>query len=178
MWEAFVSPCERRVQNQHMVTLSSEQLTAFAVLLLAPTAIKQRCIIVSAPFWIGGELPVFVVRPHSPNREVRTVMVRYEYMYRATPNIYIYIYIRGVTVHKIHGSVCYVFDTGGGVIGYVALLEIFQTLHNIYAGEHLNLSQFTMQKVKVKVKSEWWSNGGVSSIWQRFCFFWDDERQI
>ncbi len=39
---------------------------------------------------IGGELPVFVVRHHAPNREVRTVTVRYEYMYRATPNIYIY----------------------------------------------------------------------------------------
>ncbi len=45
-----------------------------------------------APFWIGGELPVFVVRPHAPNREARTVTVRYEYMHHATPNIYIYIY--------------------------------------------------------------------------------------
>ncbi len=26
--------------------------------------IKQRCIAAGAPFWIGGELPVFVVRPH------------------------------------------------------------------------------------------------------------------
>ncbi len=34
-------------------------------------------------------LPVFVVRPHAPNRDVRTVTVRYEYMYRTTPNIYI-----------------------------------------------------------------------------------------
>ncbi len=40
---------------------------------------------------------------------------------------------RGVTVHKTHGSVRYdsgvtvryVFDTGGGAIGYVAMLEIF-----------------------------------------------------
>ncbi len=45
--------------------------------------------------------------------------------------IYIYIYIRGVTVHKIHGSVHsgvtvrYVFDMGGGAIGYIAMLEIF-----------------------------------------------------
>ncbi len=66
---------------------SSVQLTAFAVLLLA--VIKQCCIAAGAPFWIGGELPVFVVRPHAPNREVRTVTVRYEYMYRATPNIHI-----------------------------------------------------------------------------------------
>ncbi len=36
---------------------------------------------VHAPFWI----PVFVIRPHAPNREVRTVTVRYEYMYRVTP---------------------------------------------------------------------------------------------
>ncbi len=61
----------------------SVQLTAFIVLLLA--VIKQRCITVVAPFWIGGELPVFVVRPHLPNREVRTVTVRYEYMFRANP---------------------------------------------------------------------------------------------
>ncbi len=47
----FVSPCERRVQNQHMVTVSSAQLTAFAVLLLPLAVIKQRCISVGAPFW-------------------------------------------------------------------------------------------------------------------------------
>ncbi len=47
-----------------------------------------------APFWFGGELPVFVVRPRAPNRDARTVTVWYEFMYRATPNIqYIYIYI-------------------------------------------------------------------------------------
>ncbi len=56
---------------------------AFAVLLLA--VIKQCCIAAGAPFWIGGELPVFVVRPHAPNRDACTVTVRYEYMYRATP---------------------------------------------------------------------------------------------
>ncbi len=82
-----------------MILLSSVhsvQLTAFAVLLLA--VIKQRCIAASAPFWIGGELPVFIVRPRAPNREICTVTVRYEYMYRATPNIYIYIYsIKGNT---------------------------------------------------------------------------------
>ncbi len=54
---------------------------AFAVLLLA--VIKQRCITAGAPFWIGGELPVFVVKPHAPNRDACTVTVRYEYMYRA-----------------------------------------------------------------------------------------------
>ncbi len=32
------------------------------------------------PFWIEGELPVFVVRPPAPNREVRTVTVRYKYI--------------------------------------------------------------------------------------------------
>ncbi len=62
---------------------SSAQLTAFAVLLLA--VIKQRCITAGTPFWIEGELHVFVVRPHAPNREFRAVTVRYEYMYRYTP---------------------------------------------------------------------------------------------
>ncbi len=33
----------------------------------------------------AGELPVFVVRPHAPNRDVCTVTVQYEYMYHATP---------------------------------------------------------------------------------------------
>ncbi len=88
---SFISLCERRVQNQHMVTVwgalfSSAQLTAFAVHLLA--VIKQRCNTAGAPFWIGGELPVFVVRPHALNWEVCTVTVQYEYMYHATPNIY------------------------------------------------------------------------------------------
>ncbi len=36
-----------------------------------------------------------------------------------------HLYIRGVTVHKIHGTVRYIFDTGGGAIGYVTMLEIF-----------------------------------------------------
>ncbi len=70
---------------------SSVQLTAFAVLLLAVAVIKQRYITAGAPFWIGSELPVFVVRPHAPNREVRTVTFWNKYMYRATPYIYIYI---------------------------------------------------------------------------------------
>ncbi len=80
--KALVSPSERRVQ-------SDTQLTPFTVLLQALAVIKQRCITAGTPFWIGGELPVFVVRPHAPNREVRTLTVRYEYMYRATPSVYI-----------------------------------------------------------------------------------------
>ncbi len=53
-------------------------------------------------------------------------------------SIYINIYIRGVTVHRMYGPVRYdtvvsqvrfVFDMGGGrgggVIGYVTMLEIF-----------------------------------------------------
>ncbi len=39
----------------------------------------------------GGELPIFVIRLHAPNRDVRPVTVRYEYIYRSTPNIYIYL---------------------------------------------------------------------------------------
>ncbi len=48
--------------------------------------IKQCCITAGTPFWIGGELPVFIVRPHALNREVHTVTVRFEYMCRATTN--------------------------------------------------------------------------------------------
>ncbi len=58
---------------------------------------------------------------------------------------------------------------GYGVIGYIAMLDFFsvlnyedepmdinvQTLRKMYAGEFLNLGQFSMQKVKVK--TEWWS---------------------
>ncbi len=40
----------------------------------------------------GGELPVFIVRPHAPNREVRTVTVRYEYMYHPYHDV-IFIFI-------------------------------------------------------------------------------------
>ncbi len=69
---------------------SSRHLLAFAVLLLA--VIKQRCFTASAPFCIGSELPEFIIRPHAPNRDTRTMTVRYKYMYRANPNI-IYIYI-------------------------------------------------------------------------------------
>ncbi len=56
---------------------------AFVVLQLA--VIKQLCITVGANFWLEGELPVFVVRPHAPNRDIHTVMVQFEYMYRSTP---------------------------------------------------------------------------------------------
>ncbi len=58
---------------------SSAQLTVFAVLLLA--VIKKCCITAGAPFWFEGELPVFVVRLHEPNRDVRTMTVWYKYMY-------------------------------------------------------------------------------------------------
>ncbi len=92
-----------RIGNGHCLGLCLQvRNSAFTVLLLA--VIKQCCIAADAPFWIGGELPVFVVRPHAPNREARTMTVQYEYMYRATPYIYIYMYIntyifiRGVTV--------------------------------------------------------------------------------
>ncbi len=59
------------------------------------------------PLLDRGELPVFVVRPHAPNREICTVTVRHEYMYRASPNIYIYIYIYiyGEAHHKIIVSI-------------------------------------------------------------------------
>ncbi len=60
----------------------------FAVLLLV--VIKQCCITAGTPFWIGGELPVFVVRLHAPNRDVRTMTVRFEYMYRSICILYIY----------------------------------------------------------------------------------------
>ncbi len=43
-----------------------------------------------APFWIEGELPVFVVRPHAPNRDACTVTARYEYIDRATPKKQMY----------------------------------------------------------------------------------------
>ncbi len=89
---SFVSLCERRVQNQHMVTVwglcfqvrNSWHSLFFCWRLSNSVALLRR------PFWIGGELPVFIVRPHAPNRDTRTVTVRYEYMYRATPSIYKY----------------------------------------------------------------------------------------
>ncbi len=58
----------------------------------------------SRPFWIGGELPVYVVRPHASNPECTAYVYRVyifecteyvyrddqdEYVYRATPNIHI-----------------------------------------------------------------------------------------
>ncbi len=51
--------------------------------------IKQRCIAAGAPFWIGGELPVFVVRPHAPNRDACTVTVR---IHVPCNPIYIYLF--------------------------------------------------------------------------------------
>ncbi len=29
-------------------------------------------------FWIGGELPVFIISPHAPNRDACTVTVQYD----------------------------------------------------------------------------------------------------
>ncbi len=55
----FVLHCHVRDAFRISTLFSSVQLMAFAVLLLA--VIKQRCITAGAPFWIGGELPVFVV---------------------------------------------------------------------------------------------------------------------
>ncbi len=87
---------------------SSAQLMAFAVFLLA--VIKQRCITAGAPFWIGGELPLFVVRPHVPKQDVRTVTVRYEYMYHSTPTYHVWdvnlncIYLQRYMM--LHSSVC------------------------------------------------------------------------
>ncbi len=54
-------------------------------------AVEQCCITVGTPFWIRGEFLVFVARPQAPNREIRTVTVRYEYMYRATPTIHLFL---------------------------------------------------------------------------------------
>ncbi len=75
---SLVSLCERRVQNQHMVTvwgLCFQVRNSWHSLFFCwrnQTAL-QYC---GRPFWIGGELPVFVVRPHAPNRDVRTVTVQ------------------------------------------------------------------------------------------------------
>ncbi len=81
-----------KYSEPNISTPASVSPLAFAVLLLA--VIKQRCIAACAPFWIGGELPIFVVRPNATNRDACIMTVRYEYMYRATPNtVYIYIYI-------------------------------------------------------------------------------------
>ncbi len=79
---ALVSPCEK--------LLSVHVRDAFRT---RTWSLSSGLCFHSHPFWIGGELPVFIVRPHTPNRDIGTVTVQYEYMYRATPNIYIYIYI-------------------------------------------------------------------------------------
>ncbi len=55
------------------------------------------------PLLDWGELPVFVVRPHAPNRDACTVTVWYEYMYRSTPTyihtyIYTYVYIYSIYI--------------------------------------------------------------------------------
>ncbi len=94
----------------------------------------------------------------------------YIYIYIHThthTHTHIYIYIRSVTVHKIHGSVQYdtvvsrfgMFSIRGvrgnwlrRNVGNISVLNHegepmdVQTLRNIYAGERLNLSQFTISR--------------------------------
>ncbi len=55
---------------------------------------------------LGGKLPVFVIRLHTPNRDVRPVTVRYEYIYRSTPNIYLSIWYHLIIsyVWKVRGQ--------------------------------------------------------------------------
>ncbi len=89
---------------------------AFAVLLLA--VIKQRCIAAGAPFWIGGELPVFVVRHHAPNRYACTVTVRYEYMYRVTPRKLV-VMIRKNGLWRIYATQCEGLGLWGRCVSYV-----------------------------------------------------------
>ncbi|KAI2655850.1 2-succinyl-5-enolpyruvyl-6-hydroxy-3-cyclohexene-1-carboxylate synthase [Labeo rohita] len=75
--QRFYIYVNNRIHRIHRSSSSSQwsaQLLAFAVLLLA--VIKQHCITAGAPFWIEGELPVFVVRPHALNRDAHTVTVR------------------------------------------------------------------------------------------------------
>ncbi len=64
------------------------------------------------------------------------------------PKKTLYTYIRGVTVHKIHGSIrydkwchsslCFQYGGGGGAIGYIAMLEIFVLNHE---GEPMDIKQ-------------------------------------
>ncbi len=117
-----------------MVTVSSAQLTAFAVLLLA--LIEQRCITVGAPFWIRGELPVFIVRSHAPNREVRTVTVRYEYMYRATPSGHTNIDTLGpIWTFSLRGLLTFVasgLDINGCGLSYFEGISKFTLLYKLF----------------------------------------------
>ncbi len=84
-WMLCCVMCEKNKYSEPNISApASVSPLAFAVLLLA--VIKQHCIAAGAPFWIGSELPVFVVRPHAPNWDNWTVTVRYEYIYRATPH--------------------------------------------------------------------------------------------
>ncbi len=62
----------------------------------------------AAPFWIVGELPVFVVRPHAPNRDVRTVTVLYELHVPCHPNIYMYVCV-SVCVYMCMCVYIYIF---------------------------------------------------------------------
>ncbi len=76
--------------------------------------------------------------------------------------LYIYIYIWGVAFHKIHSLVRYDTEVSR-LLQYGTVLKHegepmditcnMQTLRKSYAAECLNLSQCTVQKVKVKTES-------------------------
>ncbi len=76
---SFVS--ERRVQNQHMVTVLGGFIFKCAThgIHCSSDGGYQRVLHCCVrPLLDWGELPVFVVRPYAPNRDARTVTVRYE----------------------------------------------------------------------------------------------------
>ncbi len=86
---SFVSLCERCIQKSahgHCLGGFVFKCATHGIRCSSAGGYQTAFHCCGAPFWIGGELPVFVVRPHAPNREVRTLTVRYEYMYRATPS--------------------------------------------------------------------------------------------
>ncbi len=87
-------------------------------------------------------------------------------MNRYTPNKYIYIYIRGVTVHKIHGSVRYdtvvsrfgkfsIWGVGPLVTSQFSMLETLQTKCKIYAdSESPKISFLKIFKFIFKMKTK------------------------
>ncbi len=94
-YKALVSPCERREFRISTWSLFSglrlvlKHATHSIRFSSAGTGSYQTALhYCGRPLLDWGDLPVFFVRPHAPNREVCTVTVRYEYMYRATPNSY------------------------------------------------------------------------------------------
>ncbi len=84
MWETCSESAQSLSSGLCFKVLNSWHSLFFCWRLSNSVALLQ-----GAPFWIGGELPVFAVRLCAPNRDARTVTVRYEYMYRATPNKYV-----------------------------------------------------------------------------------------